>query len=137
MKECKVCKLKKHEDDFYAAYVYKGKKTCRPECKECNKKKSALWSKNNPTKRRSILIKCVYGINSEEYRNMLESQGGTCAICHSSSIGGKRNHFDIDHNHMTGKVRGLLCRSCNYLIGNSKEDILILRSAIAYLENNC
>lgn len=137
MKKCKVCGEEKPKDAFYAAYTYNGKKICRPECKECNKKKSTLWGKNNPDRRRSTLIKHVYGIDSKEYERLLETQGKKCAICGSFRAGGKRVHFDIDHNHTTGAVRGLLCRACNYLIGNAKENVELLHSAIKYLEKHC
>ncbi len=137
MKTCKICGEEKSKDAFYAAYTYNGKKICRPECKECNKKKTVLWGRNNPDRRRSTLIKHVYGIDSKEYDRLLQAQDGKCAICFSTNVGGKRLHFDIDHNHITGKVRGLLCRSCNYLIGNSKESTTTLLSAVKYLEDNC
>jgi hypothetical protein len=82
-------------------------------------------------------LKRTYGLTLEQYDEMFESQNGVCAICGGVNINGKR--LCVDHNHKTNKVRGLLCHSCNFFIGNSKESIIILRSAINYLgdDNEC
>jgi hypothetical protein len=66
---------------------------------------------------------------------MLVSQNNSCAICliHHSAFS-KALH--VDHNHRTGKVRALLCQSCNHLIGHSKEKIETLGAAIKYLEQH-
>jgi|WetSurMetagenome_2_1015567.scaffolds.fasta_scaffold348914_1 hypothetical protein len=60
-------------------------------------------------------IKHEYGITLEDYQRMLGAQKNCCAICGNSDSGskGRYNTFAIDHNHKTGKVRGLLCNSCN------------------------
>ena len=60
-------------------------------------------------------LKKKYGITLEQYDEMFEAQGGICAICKESDITGKR--LSIDHDHETGKVRGLLCGKCNTRIG--------------------
>lgn len=77
-----------------------------------------------------------YGITYEQYSVMLALQGGLCAICHGDEIvkrGGKPVRLSIDHNHHTGKVRGLLCTCCNSMLGFAQEDISTLRNAIDYL----
>lgn len=56
-----------------------------------------------------------YGITLEEYNAKLEEQGGVCAICEEECKTGGR--LDIDHSHLTGEVRGLLCRRCNLRLG--------------------
>jgi hypothetical protein len=79
-----------------------------------------------------------YGISLLEYSQLFMSQGGKCAIC-NSDYGGHRNGeqkaLAVDHCHTTGKVRGLLCESCNQGIGKLKDDVKILQSAIRYLTN--
>lgn len=83
-------------------------------------------------------IRRLYGISSFEYDEMLKRQSGGCAICGSTAPGAstKRKRFDVDHSHATGKVRGLLCQSCNLGLGKFKDDLNYLRAAILYLENH-
>ncbi len=64
---------------------------------------------------------------------MLFEQGGGCAICHGPQIATGRA-FDIDHNHITKQVRGLLCNLCNTAIGKFEENPVLLRRAADYLE---
>lgn len=82
-----------------------------------------------------------YGITELEYQEMLKKQKGCCAICgvdkpipsHNSKDGSPQR-LAIDHCHETGKVRGLLCFSCNRGIGYLKDSIELLESAIIYLK---
>jgi Recombination endonuclease VII len=78
-----------------------------------------------------------YGATEDWYATQLLIQNNNCEICELKLVPGRQTH--IDHNHLTGNVRGLLCNHCNYLIGNAKEDINILYKAISYLEryNTC
>jgi len=55
----------------------------------------------------------LYGISVEEYNRLLDQQGGTCAICDEAP----EYHLYVDHDHETEKVRGLLCRACNFAVG--------------------
>lgn len=78
----------------------------------------------------------VYGMEPEDYDRLREAQNGVCAICGGTdaridSFGG----LVIDHDHRTGKVRGLLCSNCNPGLGFFKDDPKVLRAAIAYLES--
>ena len=73
-----------------------------------------------------------YGIDLEEFDRMLAEQGGVCAICGGGLRHG-RNRFDIDHDHVTGKVRGLLCSDCNRGIGFLRDNPDILKRAAEYL----
>lgn len=74
----------------------------------------------------------TFGLTPESYQALLETQNGCCALC-------ERHHTEfsralaVDHCHATGKVRGLLCSGCNTGIGNLKDDVGILQSAVAYL----
>jgi hypothetical protein len=68
---------------------------------------------------------------------MLEEQEGRCAICRSDDVGWHRkDRWAVDHDHVTGKVRGLLCHHCNSLLGQARDSPLILFLAAAYLERN-
>ncbi len=92
----------------------------------------AKWSKDNPMKALNISLKRRFGISRLDYESMLASQEGRCAICGSSDprIG---NCFCVDHDHKTGKIRGLLCRHCNSLIGFARDEQVVLERAIVYL----
>lgn len=92
---------------------------------------SAVWKDWDLTRR--------FGISLVDYEDMFEAQGGKCAICDQPETQ-KRNGvvkaLAVDHNHETGKVRGLLCTDCNTGIGNLKDSLDVLKAAIAYLEQH-
>lgn len=80
-----------------------------------------------------------FGISLHEYGQMLLAQGGKCAICEKESGGtrhGETKALAVDHDHKTGKVRGLLCESCNQGIGKLQDDPEILRKAADYIERH-
>lgn len=74
-----------------------------------------------------------YGISILDYDRMYQIQGGSCPICkrHQTELKAKLN---VDHNHQTGFVRGLLCNSCNQALGAFKDNIDTLQNAIDYLK---
>lgn len=78
-------------------------------------------------------LKSKFGLTQEDYDAMLEAQAGGCAICGTEDTS-PWDWFCIDHDHQTGTVRGLLCRSCNTAIGQVADSPEILRQAVAYLE---
>ena len=81
-----------------------------------------------------------YGISLDTYNDMLSNQHGVCAICHlpekAKNNQGELKPLAVDHCHTTGKVRGLLCHSCNVLLGRAYDNTVILASAIEYLKNS-
>lgn len=92
---------------------------------------SALWRKHN--------LRKLYGINVEEYEALLAEQEGRCAICRRGedelvACTGRVLKLHVDHDHATGKIRGLLCSWCNPALGGFQEDPRLLRRAIRYLE---
>lgn len=76
-----------------------------------------------------------FGIPLGWYASQYEKQNGCCAICFGQQEG-KPKDFAIDHNHLTGQVRGLLCNPCNTSIGKFKEDVAIMQRAIEYLKHH-
>lgn len=88
--------------------------------------------KYNPVVKRRAVLKATYGLTIEQYDSILESQGNSCAICKIDTPSG-RGRFHVDHNHITGEIRGLLCHHCNLALGNFKDNISALLSAIDYL----
>jgi hypothetical protein len=96
------------------------------------------WKSNNIDRVRSYKWKARFGITSEKYTEMLISQGGVCAICgqeetaqHNTS--NRVQKLAVDHCHITGKIRGLLCQDCNRGISKFHDDPTILKNAIEYL----
>ena len=77
-------------------------------------------------------LKTKYGITHEEYDEILARQNGVCAICHRRF--GEGVPGCVDHNHETGEIRGLLCRTCNTGIGGLRENFALLNNAVAYLK---
>ena len=78
--------------------------------------------------------KARYGLSTADYDALLAKQGGGCAICGAMKPGrDDRQHLYIDHDHETGRVRGLLCSTCNTGLGMFAEDVDRMRVAIAYL----
>jgi len=75
----------------------------------------------------------IFGISETEQKELLDTQNNKCAICRIS-FDGVPSH--LDHNHVTGKIRGFLCSGCNTSIGLLKENIDSLKAAILYLEKN-
>lgn len=76
----------------------------------------------------------MHGISPDAYQQMLDGQGGVCAICKTDEPTAGKKSFCVDHDHKTGRVRGVLCTRCNTMIGNARDDIGVLTTAIAYLE---
>lgn len=76
-------------------------------------------------------VEDTYGITAEEYAELLDKQGGRCAICRCVP---RSIRLAVDHDHKTGAVRGLLCKRCNHdLLGGGHDDIEVLYRAIEYL----
>lgn len=84
-------------------------------------------------RRKNTRLKQKFGINHDQYALMFEQQKGKCAICEEPEIVPNRS-LSVDHCHVSGKIRGLLCSNCNPGIGKFKDSIDLLRKAVAYLE---
>lgn len=138
-KTCTVCGETKPLSDFG---LIKGKP--RHNCKSCKRIESREWYENNKDKKKQYSqsyrhikkdqdLKKSYGISLETYNQMLVEQNYKCKIC---SVGQESlsRALCVDHCHTTGKIRGLLCDTCNRAIGLLKDNLDVLRSAITYLE---
>lgn len=82
-------------------------------------------------KRRRWEIRSKYGLTPEDYDALLASQGGVCAICKQEPAS---RGFHVDHDHVTGRVRGLLCNRCNVALGNFRESREVILAAVDYLD---
>ncbi|MET4187624.1 hypothetical protein ABIB86_000427 [Bradyrhizobium sp. JR1.7] len=88
----------------------------------------------NPERDRKYMLRRFYKMTQADYDEMLLAQGGRCAICRTDKPGPEHYKFlCVDHDHTTGKVRGLLCSPCNVGIGNFSDDPSRLSMAAKYL----
>ncbi len=128
-KKCRGCNIKKNIIDFY-----KGTGKEDHLCKPCRKIRDKAYRDKPDIKIKKAwrLVKKIYGISYEDYMKMFRSQNGACAICNNPKLLTKRR-MHIDHDHTTGKVRGLLCHNCNLVLGHAKDSAKILMSAVVYL----
>lgn len=76
----------------------------------------------------------TYGITIEEYEAILKKQGGVCAACSEFNVASNKTRMPLDHCHVTGKIRGILCNRCNRGLGLLGEDINRLSGLIRYLK---
>jgi hypothetical protein len=144
MKQCTICKEKKEFNEFpfqnkKLNKIMSACKVCKSIIQKENRKKLGeiqkqkdriLYQKNKehrvnyareyrvkyPERTRATNLKQKYGITQNDYDKMLNLQNNKCAIC-SRDMGQCGKIFCVDHNHTTGKVRGLLCDPCNYGLG--------------------
>jgi len=127
MKTCSKCKETKSLDQFSKrSNTISGKQSI---CKLCSKLDSKNRRPVNVDNNRNSHLVRTYGISIEQYNQLFVDQNGVCAICGGTDI----KKLSVDHNHITGQIRGLLCQACNAGIGFLKDDINILVSAVEYL----
>jgi hypothetical protein len=116
------------------------RKTCQKEynkqwrrsnparCKEYRRRDKA----KNPQRHVDANLRRAYGIGRNDAEAMLVEQGGGCAICRKTlAFPDKFTH--VDHCHTTGAVRGILCGSCNFMLGYAKDNPGTLLAAVEYL----
>lgn len=103
------------------------------EHSEKNRMTNKKWTDNNKDRTRAGHLKRKFGITVSEYQEMFDVQNGKCAICGKDDNG---KSLSVDHNHNTGKVRGLLCRKCNTGIGLFNDNISLIYKAVRYLEDH-
>ena len=108
----------------------------RPDIREKHKEAQRKYKSTESGRKalRNDHLKRKFGITLIEYDTMLAGQNGTCCICKNKCPTGR--NLAVDHDHSTGKIRGLLCLHCNRLLGNAKDSLSTLRSAVVYLEQN-
>lgn len=143
MVKCKLCKClykrKSKNQKYCGSYVQKTGCSLimhlNPK-KQINKKKIVSSTKRRVLTEKSMLYSKLYRLKIkltvEEYKEMIVLQNNLCAIC---KLPQENKALAIDHDHITKKVRGLLCQKCNIGIGNMKDSIENLENAIIYLKN--
>jgi len=131
MKACTKCNI---EFDYTSEYFAKDPRTksgLAAQCKKCTNKRGSAWQKDNrdrstlrsfewrqrnPDKVRVQKLKRA-NYTPELYDSMFKAQNGVCALCGTSEPGGRYGVLNADHDHNTGKPRGLLCWPCNSALG--------------------
>lgn len=85
-------------------------------------------------------LKKNHGLSLDQYDAMWLEQIGVCAICHKAEkrqqLAWRKDELSVDHDHKTGKIRGLLCRDCNRAIGLLKDSQQLLLDAVGYLRQS-
>ncbi len=150
--ECKKCGVEKPLDQFGTFKNGDGPKYRRKTCNFCRVQMERERAQANPEKvaaqkkatyermkasgytkkyAREHYLKKTYGMTPEQWDEMFESQGHSCAICRSDQTSFS---WCVDHDHEAGEVRGILCHGCNVLIGMAKDHPEVLDDAKRYLE---
>ena len=111
-KQCSNCKAVKSREDFGNCRSSSDGK--QSQCRVCQHGRRRHVT---PEQHRANNLRKLYGITLADYTRMLDDQDRGCAICGSVTPGRKEKHFHVDHDHVTGRVRGLLCERCNVGIG--------------------
>lgn len=150
MKNCSKCKENKELDAFCKAGVDKnGNQRIDTICKDCRAKDRLLINRKDYSKEydssdfalNQKYIRKGFKINGEQfttkhYNEIIKKQNFKCACCETKNPGGKGNkRFVVDHCHLTGEFRGLLCVKCNRSIGGLGDSEEGLNKAINYLKN--
>lgn len=148
--KCRVCTLELLVENFPVYRTVNGIKFRRHSCRTCTVKQDKLaqsrwepervqatkvhlaeWHKQNDY---NNSIRFRYGLSKIQYQELVEKQKGLCALCEKPQNPGKRNgRLSVDHDHKTGKVRGLLCVLCNIMLGRYDDSIKKFEKIPAYL----
>lgn len=132
-KFCPKCEKTLSRTEFYKDAARKEGITAY--CKSCKTRVNQNWRDENPEKYKKSQLrqrrKREYGLSDEDMEIKLESQNYKCVIC-SEKIDW---NCHVDHDHVSGNVRGLLCPSCNLGLGMFKDNLDSLNNAILYLRN--
>lgn len=125
-KRCPRCKETKPRADFVS-------NRSQPDglgsyCKPCHIQVIKAVADRLYGGRRNFLLKLRYGISEAQFEKLVRKQGGTCAICR------KRPAEHVDHDHVSGKTRAVLCFYCNRGLGKFREDRRCIRKARGYLK---
>lgn len=117
---------------YRKAYFIKNKVRILAYRKEYKQQYKLKYPEKHHTATRNRGLRNNFGINLQQYMEILAKQNRQCLIC---SITPEQNGKDlaVDHNHTTGKIRGLLCAGCNVGIGYFKDSPELLQKAIGYL----
>lgn len=128
-KKCKDCREIKPVSEYYLC-TSRGVKRLQTYCKACSIQRSLKWLRENKHRQNIHRRSRMYGISPDGLKALIEVQNSKCLICKKTT-----KVLCIDHCHLTGLVRGLLCTQCNTGIAMFRDDIGLLEEAIEYLRS--
>ena len=143
LKICTSCGVTKERSEFSKSKDGMYGPILRSNCRLCCADQARKWFRDNKVRaknnRHRYALAKNYGLTIERYEELLNAQGGVCAICGKDEPNehgrtGTRFKLSVDHCHDTNRVRGLLCQKCNRALGLLGDDVDLLRKAIDYLE---
>lgn len=106
-------------------------------CKTCTIETARAWRLRHPDRHYGHQLKSKYGIDLSTYQRLLDRQAGGCAICGTEEPGSKKKvYLYVDHDHDTGRIRGLLCQTCNTAISLLQDHPELARLAAIYLDTH-
>lgn len=143
-KNCSKCGVRKHKNEF------QGLTTKSAWCKQCTGEHNRIVTKTDKSKeqhrtyarkwyrtekglraQKDSHLKSTYGITYADKMLMLEQQGNRCPICHTSNPG--KRGWVVDHCHRFGKIRAILCDTCNKMLGFAKDHPITMLAGMQYL----
>jgi|SRR5579859_4904101 len=145
---CKVCQQAKSHSEFDRNKL--GSNGYSAECKKCKSERNKIYKRVNRDKIREYSksytdktyryrhLRRKYNLTVEEYEEALANQGGVCAICGKPETARHRYgpiRLAVDHDHITGEFRGLLCSGCNTGLGKFQDNHELLQKAVEYLKH--
>lgn len=117
-----------YRDKYYVA----NRESIRAKARARHEKVRGTPEYSELIRRKALRIN--YGLTEDQYTMMLQEQSSSCAICKAPYVEQKMKRLHVDHNHVSGKVRGLLCSSCNLGLGKFSDSAEMLRAAAEYLD---
>jgi hypothetical protein len=132
---CSICMLWKSVQLFSpdrrrAGALLRRCRPCQVEAVRTSRDRNGSW----PAWQNNQYLK-KYGITLDQYGRMAEAQGDKCALCGKAETTSNKTRLCVDHDHLTGKVRRLLCSNCNRAMGLFRDDPALLRAAAQYIES--
>jgi len=131
---CKKCGIAKPNKEFTKRLTGKRVRFYFSKCTPCQNINVVKWARDSVVSKKYKLKK-LFNLEYDVYLNMLKTQKYRCAICNVEESKLNRK-LHVDHCHITGKIRGLLCGNCNRALGYIKDNVKSLSKAIVYLNKN-
>ena len=121
---CKTCRRKRPDAEFrHDSHIFRSCESCRAEVQKRRDKRKDLQR--------------TFGMSLEDFERLFKAQNGVCAICCQKErirdVRGNVRQIGVDHDHASGRVRGLLCNACNRGVGFFGDNPERLEAAAAYL----
>ena len=142
LKTCKTCGEAKRRDEFDNHKLTRDKKqtSCKQCCREANKARYHALTQEQKDRRVAQIKARKYGMTLEEMAAYVDAHGDLCDVCGRPDTTHRKatwtHKLTFDHDHATGKFRGLICSTCNVTIGNARDDPAVLRHLADYIERN-